>query len=168
MFSEVTITVVDKYEVGIEIASLMDWSDKELTINFLEYLFALENVDMEYTLNLLRERGADIDIPNVVGNSLNELIDIEKDGYESMLEYIINELKNKKRDIDIVAFTLSADNGLKQQIISTMLEMQKIDSRQLSSRLEKQFYFNQGKLQGVEDFLYYFYSDSDKFIFDNI
>ncbi len=168
MFSEVTITVVDKYEVGIEIASLMDWSDKELTINFLEYLVALENVDMEYTLNLLRERGADIDMPNVVGNSLNELIDIEKDGYESMLEYIINELKNKKRDIDIVAFTLSADNGLKQQIISTMLEMQKIDSRQLSSRLEKQFYFNQGKLQGVEDFLYYFYSDSDNFIFDNI
>ena len=168
MFSEVTITVVDKYEVGIKIASLMDWTDKELTINFLEYLVALEDVDLEYVMNLLRARGADIDKPNIVGTSLKELIIVEKDGYESMMEYIINELKNKKRNIDVVAFTLSADNGLKKQIISTMLEMQKIDSSQLSSRLEKQFYFNQGKLQGIEDFLYYFYSDSDDFIFDNI
>ncbi|MHA2035874.1 MAG: hypothetical protein ACW972_00040 [Promethearchaeota archaeon] len=169
MFSKVLIEVVDKYELGIKIANLMDWSNKEQTIDFLEYLIALENVDVEYTLNLLRERGANISKPNDYnGNSTKQLIVAEKNGYESMIEYIINELKNKKRSIDVVAFTLSADNGLKEQITNTIEQILKIDYSQLSSNLEKQLYLNQGKLAGIEDFLYYFYTDSSDFIFNNI
>ena len=102
------------------------------------------------------------------GNSTKQLIVAEKNGYESMIEYIINELKNKKRSIDVVAFTLIADNGLKEQITNNIEQILKIDYSQLSSNLEKQLYLNQGKLAGIEDFLYYFYSDSSDFIFDNI
>jgi len=169
MFSKVLLEVVDKYELGIKIANLIGWSNKEQTIDFLEYLIALENVDMEYTLNLLRERGANISKPNDYnGNSTKQLIVAEKNGYESMIEYIINELENKKRIIDVVAFTLIADNGLKEQITNNIEQILKIDYSQLSSNLQKQLYLNQGKLAGIEDFLYYFYSDSSDFIFDNI
>ena len=169
MFSKVLLKVVDKYELGIKIANLMDWSNKEQTIDFLEYLIALENVDMEYVFNLLRGRGANISKPNDYnGNSTKQLIVAEKNGYESMIEYIINELENKKRSIDVVAFTLIADNGLKEQITNTIEQILKIDYSQLSSNLEKQLYLNQGKLAGIEDFLYYFYTDSSDFIFDNI
>ena len=169
MFSKVLIEVVDKYELGIKIANLIDWSNKEQTIDFLEYLIALENVDVEYVLNLLRGRGVNISKPNDYnGNSTKQLIVAEKNGYESMIEYIINELKNKKRSIDVVAFTLIADNGLKEQITNNIEQILKIDYSQLSSNLEKQLYLNQGKLAGIEDFLYYFYSDSSDFIFDNI
>ena len=169
MFSKVLLEVVDKYELGIKIANLIDWSNKEQTIDFLEYLIALENVDVEYTLNLLRERGANISKPNDYnGNSTKQLIVAEKNGYESMIEYIINELENKKRSIDVVAFTLIADNGLKEQITNNIEQILKIDYSQLSSNLQKQLYLNQGKLAGIEDFLYYFYSDSSDFIFDNI
>ena len=169
MFSKVLIEVVDKYELGIKIANLIDWSNKEQTIDFLEYLIALENVDVEYVLNLLRGRGVNISKPNDYnGNSTKQFIVEEKNGYESMIEYIINELKNKKRSIDVVAFTLIADNGLKEQITNNIEQILKIDYSQLSSNLEKQLYLNQGKLAGIEDFLYYFYSDSSDFIFDNI
>ena len=169
MFSKVLLEVVDKYELGIKIANLMDWSNKEQTIDFLEYLIALENVDIEYVFTLLRGRGVNISKPNDYnGNSTKQLIVAEKNGYESMIEYIINELKNKKRSIDVVAFTLIADNGLKEQITNNIEQILKIDYSQLSSNLEKQLYLNQGKLAGIEDFLYYFYSDSSDFIFDNI
>jgi len=171
MFSKVLLEVVDKYELGIKIANLMDWDNiyKGGTIDFLEYLIALENVDIEYVFNLLRARGVNISKPNDYnGNSTKQLIVAEKNGYESMIEYIINELKNKKRSIDVVAFTLIADNGLKEQITNNIEQILKIDYSQLSSNLEKQLYLNQGKLAGIEDFLYYFYSDSSDFIFDNI
>ena len=171
MFSKVLLEVVDKYELGIKIANLMDWDNiyKGGTIDFLEYLIALENVDIEYVFNLLRGRGVNISKPNDYnGNSTKQLIVAEKNGYESMIEYIINELKNKKRSIDVVAFTLIADNGLKEQITNNIEQILKIDYSQLSSNLEKQLYLNQGKLAGIEDFLYYFYSDSSDFIFDNI
>ena len=171
MFSKVLLEVVDKYELGIKIANLMDWDNiyKGGTIDFLEYLIALENVDIEYVFNLLRARGVNISKPNDYnGNSTKQLIVAEKNGYESMIEYLINELKNKKRSIDVVAFTLIADNGLKEQITNNIEQILKIDYSQLSSNLEKQLYLNQGKLAGIEDFLYYFYSDSSDFIFDNI
>ena len=171
MFSKVLLEVVDKYELGIKIAKLMDWDNiyKGGTIDFLEYLIALENVDIEYVFNLLRARGVNISKPNDYnGNSTKQLIVAEKNGYESMIEYIINELKNKKRSIDVVAFTLIADNGLKEQITNNIEQILKIDYSQLSSNLQKQLYLNHGKLAGIEDFLYYFYSDSSDFIFDNI
>ena len=171
MFSKVLLEVVDKYELGIKIANLMDWDNiyKGGTIDFLEYLIALENVDIEYVFNLLRGRGVNISKPNDYnGNSTKQLIVAEKNGYESMIEYIINELKNKKRSIDVVAFTLIADNGLKEQITNNIEQILKIDYSQLSSNLQKQLYLNHGKLAGIEDFLYYFYSDSSDFIFDNI
>ena len=119
-FIKADAQVMSKYEAGIIFSTLMDWSNPQFTIDFLEYLITLEEYDYEYSIHLLRESGVDINKRDESGLSLNDIMLEDKFGYQSMLEELVNELKNKKRELDIVAFSLSADNGLKNQTIASM------------------------------------------------
>ncbi len=158
-----------KYEAGILFSTLMDWSNREYLIDFLEYLIKLEEYDYDYSLQFIRERGVDIDEQDDYGVSLKDLMLAEKDGYESMLKELVNDIKNKGRELDDVAFTLSADNGLKNQTMTSMFAIQQaVENGVVNRTMSLQFMRYQGKLQAIDDFLYYVYGDEDSFIFDNI
>lgn len=168
-FDKADAKVMTKYEAGILFSTLMDWSNREYLIDFLEYLIKLEEYDYDYSLQYLRERGVDINEQDDYGVSLKDLMLAEKDGYQSMLAELVNDLKNKGRRLDDVAFTLSADNGLKNQTMTSMFAIQQaVEEGVVNRTMSLQFMRYQGKLQAIDDFLYYVYGDADKFIFDNI
>ena len=169
LFSLVNIEVLDKYEVGIKFSQLMDWSNKELVIDFFEFLVALQPAEYQESLNILKRRGDNIEVKDDVGLSIKDLLIAEKQGYVEMFQYIINEMKNKNRELDIVAFTINADNGMKNLIMKSQNEIKRMEQQGLINKtLARQFFFNEGKLQAIGDFLYYVFNDSDNFIFDNI
>ncbi len=168
-FNKADSRVMTKYEAGILFSTLMDWSNREYLIDFLEYLIKLEEYDYDYSLQFIRERGVDIDEQDDYGVSLKDLMLAEKDGYESMLKELVNDIKNKGRELDDVAFTLSADNGLKNQTMTSMFAIQQaVENGVVNRTMSLQFMRYQGKLQAIDDFLYYVYGDEDSFIFDNI
>jgi len=147
----------------------MDWTNPQFIIDFLEYLIKLGEYDYDYSLQFLRERGVDINEQDDYGVSLKDLMLAENNGYQSMLEELVNDLKNKGRSLDEVAFTLSADNGLKNQIMTSMFAIQQeVERGVVNKTMSIQFMRYQGKLQSIDDFLYYVYGDADRFIFDNI
>ena len=169
LFSLVNIEVLDKYEVGIKFSQLMDWSNKKLVIDFFEFLVALQPAEYQESLNILKRRGDNIEVKDDVGLSIKDLLIAEKQGYVEMFQYIINEMKNKNRELDIVAFTINADNGMKNLIMKSQNEIKRMEQQGLINKtLARQFFFNEGKLQAIGDFLYYVFNDSDNFIFDNI
>ena len=168
-FIKADARVMTKYEAGIIFSTLMDWSNREYLIDFLEYLIKLEEYDYEYSLQFIRERGVDINEQDDYGVSLKDLMLAEKEGYQSMLEELVNDLKNKGRSLDEVAFTLSADNGLKNQTMTSMFAIQQeVERGVVNKTMSIQFMRYQGKLQAIDDFLYYVYRAEDSFIFDNI
>jgi hypothetical protein len=168
-FDKADARVMTKYEAGILFSTLMDWSNQEYLIDFLEYLIKLEEYDYDYSLQYIRERGVDINEQDDYGVSLKDLMLAEKMGYQSMLEELVNDLKNKGRRLDDVAFTLSADNGLKNQTRTSMFAIQQaVESGVVNKTMSLQFMRYQGKLQAIDDFLYYVYGDEDTFIFNNI
>ena len=168
-FIKADARVMTKYEAGIIFSTLMDWSNREYLIDFLEYLIKLEEYDYEYSLQFLRERGVDIEEQDDAGVSLKDLMLAEKEGYQSMLEELINDIKNKGRRLDDVAFTLSADNGLKNQTMASMFAIQQAIEKGIVNRtMSLQYLRYEGKLEAINQFLFYVYGDEDSFIFDNI
>ena len=168
-FDKADARVMNKYEAGILFSTLMDWSNREYLIDFLEYLIKLEEYDYEYSLQFLRERGVDIEEQDDAGVSLKDLMLAEKEGYQSMLEELINDIKNKGRRLDDVAFTLSADNGLKNQTMASMFAIQQAIEKGIVNRtMSLQYLRYEGKLEAINQFLFYVYGDEDSFIFDNI
>ena len=168
-FDTADARVMTKYEAGILFSTLMDWSNKEYLIDFLEYLLKLEEYDYDYSLQYIRERGVDINEQDDYGVSLKDLMLAEKMGYQSMLEELVNDLKNKGRRLDDVAFTLSADNGLKNQTRTSMFAIQQaVESGVVNKTMSLQYLRYEGKLEAINQFLYYVYGDEDTFIFNNI
>ncbi len=168
-FDKADARIMTKYEAGILFSTLMDWTNPQFIIDFLEYLIKLGEYDYDYSLQFLRERGVDINEQDDYGVSLKDLMLAENNGYQSMLEELVNDLKNKGRSLDEVAFTLSADNGLKNQIMTSMFAIQQeVERGVVNKTMSIQFMRYQGKLQAIDDFLYYVYGDADRFIFDNI
>ena len=109
-FDKADVRVMTNYEAGILFSTLMDWTNPQFIIDFLEYLIKLEEYDYDYSLQFIRERGVDINEQDDYGVSLKDLMLAENNGYQSMLEELVNDLKNKGRSLDDVAFTLTADN----------------------------------------------------------
>jgi len=168
-FDKADARVMTKYEAGILFSTLMDWSNREYLIDFLEYLIKLEEYDYDYSLQFIRERGVDINEQDDYGVSLKDLMLAEKEGYQSMLEELINDIKNKGRRLDDVAFTLSADNGLKNQTMASMFAIQQaIEGGMVNRTMSLQYLRYEGKLEAINQFLYYVYGDEGSFIFDNI
>lgn len=168
-FIKADARVMTKYEAGIIFSNLMDWSNREYLIDFLEYVIKLEEYDYEYYLQLLRETGVDLEEQDDTGVSLKEMLLAIKEGYQSMLEELINDIKNKGRRIDDVAFTLTADNGLKNQIKASMFAIQQaLEEGMVNRRMTLQYFRYEGKLEAINLFLFYIYGDEDSFIFDNI
>jgi len=168
-FIKADARVMTKYEAGIIFSTLMDWSNREYLIDFLEYLIKLEEYNYEYSLQFLRERGVDIEEQDDAGVSLKDLMLAEKGGYQSMLEELINDIKNKGRRLDDVAFTLSADNGLKNQTMASMFAIQQAVEEGIVNRtMSLQYLRYEGKLEAINQFLFYVYGDEGSFIFDNI
>lgn len=168
-FDKADVRVMTNYEAGILFSTLMDWTNPQFIIDFLEYLIKLEEYDYDYSLQFIRERGVDINEQDDYGVSLKDLMLAENNGYQSMLEELVNDLKNKGRSLDDVAFTLTADNGLKNQTMTSMFAIQQeVERGFVNKRMSLQFMRYQGKLEAIDDFLYYVYGDEDSFIFDNI
>ena len=168
-FDKADVRVMTNYEAGILFSTLMDWSNPQFIIDFLDYLIKLEEYDYDYSLQFIRERGVDINEQDDYGVSLKDLMLAENNGYQSMLEELVNDLKNKGRSLDDVAFTLTADNGLKNQTMTSMFAIQQeVERGFVNKRMSLQFMRYQGKLEAIDDFLYYVYGDEDSFIFDNI
>lgn len=101
----------------------------------------------------MKRRGDNIEVKDDVGLSIKDLLIAEKQGYVEMFQYIINEMKNKNRELDIVAFTINADNGMKNLIMKSQNEIKRMEQQGLINKtLARQFFFNEGKLQAIGDF----------------